>query len=129
MRVEKTVEEKFTIIKPMAEKLDSIISPALKGEFIILNTEGAYNIILNLGEVKYADSSGLSAILTANRLCQNAGGTLILCCLSSHVEKLIKISHLETVLTVLPTEEEAREAIFMMEIEKEINEQEEQDAK
>ncbi len=120
MRFEKLVEEKYTEIKLLEEKLDSRISPTLKGEFILLNTKGTKNILLNLGEVKYADSSGLSAILTANRLCNHAGGSLVLCSLNDHVKKLIKISHLEQVLEILPTQEEAREAIFMMEVEREL---------
>lgn len=128
MRVEKTVEDSYTVIKLLEEKLDSRISPDLKGEFILLNTEGARNIILDLKEVKYADSSGLSAILTANRLCSGSGGNLVICCLSDHVQKLIKISHLETVLNILPTVEESREAIFMMEIEREVEKSEEQDS-
>ncbi|RMG32080.1 MAG: anti-sigma factor antagonist [Bacteroidetes bacterium] len=128
MRIEKIAEEKYTEIKLLEEKLDSRLSPELKGELIVLNTNGAKNIILNLKEVKYADSSGLSAILTGNRLCQSAGGTFVLSNLSDHIKKLIKISHLENVLTIVPTAEEAREAIFMDEIERELNEQEEQDA-
>lgn len=120
MRFEKSVEDRYTVIIPREEKLDSRISPQLKGEFIQLNTQGVQNLILNLGEVKYVDSSGLSAILTANRLCSGAGGVLVISNVNPHVEKLIKISHLDSVLHVLPTEEEAREAVYMMELEKEI---------
>lgn len=123
MRVEKSVDEKHTVIKLLEEKLDSQISPSLKSEFINLNAQGVRNIVLNLADVKYVDSSGLSAILTANRLCTAAEGVLVLASLNSHVEKLIKISHLDTVLNILPTETEAIEAIFMMEIENEIKEQ------
>jgi anti-sigma B factor antagonist len=124
MRFEKSVEDRYTTIKLLEEKVDSLISAQLKGEFIQLNTQGTKNIILNLGDVKYVDSSGLSAILTANRLCGAAGGVLVVCNLNAHVEKLIKISHLESVLNVLPTEEEAKEAVYMMELENEIQEEE-----
>ncbi|TAE61495.1 MAG: anti-sigma factor antagonist [Bacteroidetes bacterium] len=120
MRFETNVEETHTAIKLLEDKLDARISALLKGEFIALNAAGTRNIILNLEQVKYADSSGLSAILTANRLCSTAGGALVLSNLSSHVEKLIKISQLNTVLNILPTEEEAREAVYMMELENEI---------
>lgn len=120
MRVEKQVDEKFTGLKLMEEKLDSRLAPALKSEFITLNAEGCKNIILDLQEVKYVDSSGLSAILTANRLCAAAGGMLAICNLNGHVRKLVEISHLNTVLQILETKEEARDAIFMSEIENEI---------
>jgi anti-sigma B factor antagonist len=122
MRVEKQVEEKYTALKLLEEKLDSRLAPALKSEFITLNAEGCRNILLNLQEVKYVDSSGLSAILTANRLCGAANGVLVICCLSSHVRKLVEISHLNTVLQIVGTEVEAREAIFMAEVENEIME-------
>ena len=121
MRFEKQIEEKFTVIKLLEEKLDATKAPALKGEFIMLNTKGVRNIILNLENVLYTDSSGLSAILTANRLCRDVNGSLILCSISSHIEKLIKISQLENTLYVLPTVEEAKEAIFMLELEREID--------
>ncbi|MDX2249754.1 MAG: STAS domain-containing protein [Bacteroidia bacterium] len=121
MRLEKSVEDKYTIIKLLDEKLDSRISPDLKGEFINLNAQGSRNIILNLDDVKYVDSSGLSAILTAKRLCGTSGGILVLCHLNNHVEKLIKISHLESVLNILPTQEEAVQEVFMAEIENEVS--------
>ncbi|MEM6630284.1 MAG: STAS domain-containing protein [Bacteroidota bacterium] len=120
MRFEKSVEERYTLIKLLEEKLDTLISPSLKSEFIMLNTNGVRNILLNMEQVKYSDSSGLSSILIANRLCRNAGGLLVLTNLQEHVQKLVKISQLESILYVVPTEEEGREAIFMAEIEREI---------
>ncbi|MDX2282938.1 MAG: STAS domain-containing protein [Bacteroidia bacterium] len=120
MRFEKNVEDRHTVIKLLEEKLDSRISATLKSEFVNLSAIGTRNIILNLDQVRYADSSGLSAILTAKRLCDNAGGMLVVSNLTSHVEKLIKISQLDTVLNILPTESEAREAVFMHEIEREV---------
>ncbi|MEM9984724.1 MAG: STAS domain-containing protein [Bacteroidota bacterium] len=124
MRFEKIIEDRFTVIKLLEEKVDSRISPQLKSEFIQLNAQGTKNIVLNMGGVSYVDSSGLSAILTANRLCGSAGGVLVVTDLNPHVEKLIKISHLESVLNVLPTETEGREAVYMMELENEIQEEE-----
>ncbi len=127
MRFEKSVEDRYTSIQLLEEKLDSQISPSLKSEFIMLNTNGVRNILLNMKQVKYVDSSGLSAILIANRLCSNSGGMLAISNLNEHVKKLIKISQLESVLNVLPTEDEARETIYMSDIEKEILSSEEED--
>jgi len=127
MRFEKSVEDRYTVITLLEEKLDSQISPSLKSEFIMLNTNGVRNILLDMQHVKYVDSSGLSSILIANRLCNNEGGLLVMVNLNEHVEKLIKISQLEAVLQVLPTKEEAKEAIYMAEIEREITTSEEED--
>ena len=120
MKFVKQAEERYTVVKLLEEKLDTRISPQLKSEFINLNTLGVRNIILNLDEVKYVDSSGLSSILTANRICNSAGGMFVLCHLNEHVTKLINISHLDNVLNILPTEPESRDAILMKELEREI---------
>lgn len=125
MRFEKSVEEKFTVIKLLEEKLDSRISPKLKAEFVNLHALGTRNLILNLSEVKYVDSSGLSAILAANRLCMGEDGVLVIAHVNPHVAKLVEISHLDTVLDILPTEIEAREFIFMKELEQEVAGEEE----
>lgn len=117
-------EEKYTIITLNEDKLDTLVAPALKSEFTTLNAEGVKNIILDLSNVKYADSSGLSAILVANRLCGALDGYLILTGLQSHVQKLIDISQLSDVLNIIPTTEEAIEAIFMNELEDDINAEE-----
>jgi anti-sigma B factor antagonist len=60
---------------------------------------------------QYCDSSGLSAILVANRLCKNAGGTFVLCGLNEAVERLITISQLDTVLTITGSVAEAEKMI------------------
>jgi anti-anti-sigma factor len=67
---------------------------------VLVSGKGEKNIILNLKNCHYCDSSGLSAILVANRLCKNAGGTFVLCGLNEAVERLITISQLDTVLSI-----------------------------
>lgn len=113
-------EEKYSVFKLEEEKLDSVIAPNLKTEFTNLNAEGVKNIIFDMSAIKYTDSSGLSAILIANRLCGSLNGYLVLTGVQEHVIKLIEISQLTDVLNILPTVDEAIEAIFMNEIEDEI---------
>jgi anti-sigma B factor antagonist len=113
-------QEKYSLIRLHEEKLDSNIAPNLKSEMITLHAEGVRNIILDLTEVKYTDSSGLSALLVGNRILQEDGGIFILSSLSDHTLKLIKISQLDSVLNILPTIEEGIDAVFMHEIEKDV---------
>jgi len=111
-------QDKYTIISLEEDKLDSTISPLLKTEFITLNNEGIENFVLDLSKVRFSDSSGLSAILVANRLCTGVGGIFILTGLTEHVAKLIKISQLDTVLTIMPTIAESVDNVFMHELER-----------
>jgi len=112
--------EKYILIKLNESKLNSLITPQLKSELILTNTEGQRNIILDLSQVKFADSSGLSSLLVGHRLCKNAEGSFILTGLNDAVNRLITISQLDNVLTVVPTTKEAIDLIFMEEIEKEL---------
>jgi anti-anti-sigma factor len=100
-----------TVIEIKAEKLDTHIAPALKSELVLVSGKGEKNIILDLKNCHYCDSSGLSAILVANRLCKNAGGTFVLCGLNEAVERLITISQLDTVLSITGNLEEAEKMI------------------
>ena len=53
-------QEKYSLLRLHEEKLDSSVAPGLKSELITLHAEGVKNIVLDLAEVKYTDSSGLS---------------------------------------------------------------------
>ncbi len=103
--------ESYTLIKVVEEKLDTHVAPTLKSELVLVSGNGEKNIVLDLENVRYCDSSGLSAILVANRLCKNANGTFILTGLNEAVERLITISQLDTVLNITNTVEEGAELI------------------
>ena len=103
--------ENHTLIKVLEEKLDTHIAPTLKSELVLVSGNGEKNIILDLGNCRYCDSSGLSAILVANRLCKNASGTFVLTGLNDAVERLITISQLDTVLNISSSLQEAEALI------------------
>jgi len=99
--------ENHTLIKVLEEKLDTHIAPTLKSELVLVSGNGEKNIILDLSNCRYCDSSGLSAILVANRLCKNASGTFVLTGLNDAVERLITISQLDTVLNIADSLDQA----------------------
>jgi len=101
----------YSKIEVLEEKLDTNIAPSLKSELVLLSGNGEKNIILDLSSCRYCDSSGLSAILVANRLCKNANGTFVLTGLTDAVERLITISQLDTVLNIAYSQSEAVEII------------------
>ncbi len=92
--------ERYSLIRLHAEKLDTMVAPALKSELVVLNADGVRNLIIDLSETRYCDSSGLSAILVANRLCKNANGVLVVTGLQEPVKKLIAISQLDSILRI-----------------------------
>ncbi|HRH64795.1 MAG TPA: STAS domain-containing protein [Bacteroidia bacterium] len=114
-------QEKYALIKINEQKLTSNVAPELKAEVVMLHHEGYKNMIFDLSEVQYCDSSGLSAILVGFRMCRDQNGTFVLAGVQDHVRKLISISQLDTMLTQLPTVNEAIDLIFMEEVEKQLH--------
>ncbi len=124
MRFTLDKQEKYVLLQLHESKVDATLTPLLKTEMVTLNAEGFKNLILDLTETKYMDSSGLSAVLTGNRLCKESEGIFVLTGLSDHVMKLIKISQLESVLQIMPTIPEAIDAVFFNELESEFGKEE-----
>lgn len=105
-------KEEFTLVKCNVDKLDTTVAPELKSQFLILDKSGVINYILDLTDVKYCDSSGLSAMLVANRFAKNMDGCLVIFGLQPMVEKMITISQLHSVLNITKTKAEAVEFIL-----------------
>jgi anti-sigma B factor antagonist len=118
--------DRYTVLKLEEENLNSILAPDLKSEFVFFRNEGVRNLILDLSGVKYVDSSGLSAILTANRLWKDYGSFVLTGATHASVKKLIEISRLESILVIIPTVEESIDYVFMEDIEKELTAKEEE---
>jgi anti-anti-sigma factor len=118
-------QEKYHLFSLEEEKLDTTIAPDLKSEFVTASAEGVPNMIVDLGKVKYIDSSGLSALLVGNRVFSDNSGAFIIASPTEHVMKLIKISQLNNVLNILPSAEEAVDAVFMHELEKDFKQDDE----
>lgn len=113
-------QEKYTLFRLEDGKLDATIASEVKAHFVKVSADGERNMIFDMSNIKYCDSSGLSAILVGNRLCHEKDGIFVLCGISDHVFKLIRISQLDTVLNILPKVEEAVDAVFMHDIENEL---------
>ena len=118
-----TIEDKgrYTLVTSNVDKLDTTCAPELKSELVYLNKTNVRNVIIDLSTTRYCDSSGLSALLVANRLCKSVNGSLVVCGLQEPVQKLVQISQLESVLSITPTSAEAVDLLYMEEIEKDVN--------
>ena len=115
MKFQVTNKAGHSVVKVLSSKLDTNNAPDLKSELVLLGNDNVKNIILDVSECSYIDSSGLSSILVANRLCEDAIGTFILCGLQPDVEHLIRLSMLHTVLLITKSVEEAEELLVKKE--------------
>lgn len=114
-------KERLCVMTIQEKNVNSVIAPELKSEFVVLSNEGVQSLILDLSQVEYIDSSGLSAILTANRLWKDEGSFVLTGTNHPSVKKLIEISRLDTILTIIPTVEESVDFVYMEDVERELN--------
>lgn len=123
-------QERYTIFKPEEDNLNSLVAPQLKSEFVILANEGINNLVLDLSSVRYIDSSGLSAILTARRLWTQLGSFVVTGVEHPAVKRLVEISKVDSVLTILPTISESVDYVFMEDLQRDLSaEADEEEAK
>ncbi len=125
MKYEIDKQDRYCVFTLDEKTINSLMAPQLKSEFVFLNNEGVKNLIFNMAAVDYVDSSGLSAILTANRLWKNMGSFILTNIASESVQKLIEISKLDGILTIVPTLDESIEYVHMEEIERDMEDEEE----
>lgn len=98
----------ITVFKLNEKRLDTNISGLVKGEFtLLLKGEAVNKFILDLSAVETCDSSGLSAILVANKIVTSNSGTMFLAAPSDKVISLIRITQLDRVLEICDTVEDA----------------------
>ncbi|MCB0540092.1 MAG: STAS domain-containing protein [Bacteroidetes bacterium] len=120
MKFETSKEEKYAVIIPNEEIINANNAPDLKTEFLLLNNSGFKNIICDLSNVNYVDSSGLSAFLVAERICTKAKGDFVLVACSDNILKLIKLSQLDTILNITPTLKEGVDLVMLNELERDL---------
>ncbi|HEY4643405.1 MAG TPA: STAS domain-containing protein [Bacteroidota bacterium] len=107
MNFEVTKNGSATVFKLKERRLDSSLSAELKGEFILLCRPKLGIFIIDLSEVEFCDSSGLSALLIAERQIREHGGKVKLAGMKKKVMSLIKISQLDRVFEIHQSVREA----------------------
>ena len=102
-----TQDNNTATVKTNVEKLNASNASDLKAELVLLNKNNINNIVIDMSKTRYCDSSGLSTILVANRLCKDTNGNFALCGLQANVKKLIEIAQLDRILIITETVEQA----------------------
>jgi len=76
----------------------------LKDKVHSLVFQGHKQIVLNLGNVSYVDSSGLGALIAASMTAKNSGGQIKLLNLTKRIQGLLSIAKLATVFDTYDSE-------------------------
>ncbi len=110
MKFVKELNNDVTIVRIQAERLDTSVAPELKTELILLVEQGIRNVLVDMSNVYYADSSGLGALLFGLRQFRDHEGQFKLLGANTRVQNLIRIAKLEEILVSCNNEQVAVES-------------------
>lgn len=95
------------IINVMEERLDAHNSDNLKSEMNRLFENGIKDIIIDLKEVRFIDSSGLGVLVSGYKNSSIRQGTIKLTGLQTQVKSMFELTRLHRVFDIFQTVDEA----------------------
>ena len=110
-------QDSYTVFQLEEDNMSLVVAPDLKSELLGLQIQGVNNLILDLSKVNWADSAGLSAIFVVSTSWKsNTNGVFVVSGIVPRMRKLIEITHLDRVVFVVDTVQEAVELVFKEEL-------------
>jgi anti-sigma B factor antagonist len=70
----------------------------------LLTNSGTKKFVLHMERVEFIDSSGIGELLRSHFVVRQAAGELKLACVNAKVMDVLRISHMNTVFEIHPTE-------------------------
>lgn len=95
------------LIEVKEERLDAHNSGELKAQMLNLFEEGKNNIVVDLHEVRFVDSSGLGALVSGFKNASARSGNLKLSGLQPQVKSMFELTRLHRVFEIFPSAQEA----------------------
>jgi anti-sigma B factor antagonist len=86
---------------------DSLISSEFKAEILKLTKEKIKNLVLDLSQVTYIDSSGIGAMLFTHRQSKDYKFTITIAGINNTVLKMFRISNIDVFFEFSATAEDA----------------------
>jgi anti-anti-sigma factor len=115
-----TMEEFYTVSQSGKHTIVEFLTPSLmnpldlenigNGLFKLVDQDKRDHLVLDFTKVKYLSSQAIGIILTLNKMlnASSASGThLVLCGVGPQLMQLLKITRLDRILTIKPTQTEA----------------------
>ncbi len=98
----------LSFVRPV--NLEGDESLAFRDRIKGLIADGKNRLVVDLANVKFIDSFGLGALVSALRVVRSAGGDLKLACVPPSVESVLRLTRLTTVFEAFPSLEDALRA-------------------
>lgn len=105
--ISRTSFDNYAEIAIITTRFDSNVSPILKSELTKIFNEKASHLLIDLSISKYCDSTGISALLMAQRLCNQHNKSLIMYGVNDIINSIFKVSKLNSVFKIVNNKTEA----------------------
>lgn len=94
------VDEKICLVTVKGE-IDIYTAPRFRDELLAAMEDGAVEVCIDLSGIEFMDSTGLTVLISAAKRLNASGGRLVLAAPSRPVVKLLAITGLNQVFTVV----------------------------
>ena len=106
MNLQSTTHRNYRSITVNAERIDASVAIQFKDAMRAEAEGGPDRVVLDLGQVKFIDSSGLGAIVASMKQL-GSGQCLELAGLTPNVEKVFRLTRMDTIFTLFSTLDDA----------------------
>jgi anti-sigma B factor antagonist len=96
-------QKKLVVIAIREERLDAHNAGDLKAELLALFEQGKKNILIDLQDVRFIDSSGLGALVSGFKNAITNQGSLKLASLQTQVKSMFELTRLHRVFDIYPS--------------------------
>src|SRR5512133_1488083 len=110
MNLKTEAHAEVMVIIVREERLDAHNSDDLKVEMNRLFESGTKNLVIDLKEVRFVDSSGLGALVSGFKNASTRQGSIKLCSLQAQVKSMFELTRLHRVFDIFQTIDEALES-------------------
>ena len=87
--------------------VDVYTSPKVKESINALIEKEIYNIVVNLEDVRYVDSTGLGVWIGALKRVKEHNGNIVLVCTNPQIKKIFQITGLVKIFSIFANNEDA----------------------
>lgn len=106
----RTLDEGLPVIELEGE-VDVYTAPQLKQQMIVMLEGGAKQILVNLANVEYLDSTALGVLIGGLKRMREMDGNMTLVCPSPRIRRVFEITGLDKIFDIYQSESEAADAI------------------
>lgn len=107
MNIERTQNDPWQILTIREERLDAHNAQELKDYLQEIFSAGYNRLIIDLGSVRFIDSSGLGALVSGFKNAISRQGELRLCALQPQVRSMFELTRLHRVFEISPSASDA----------------------